>query len=357
MKLANIGVTFLLGLAGGTLFFLLHLPLPWILGSAFAVMTMNALRPQRIEWPKTLGEAGIIVVAFKLGQTVTVDTLRTIWNDLPGMILSSIMWICICLAIGLLFSKAAGISKEDGILGCVPGGLSQMVMIADGMKGANPGNVAIIQTARLVVVLYTVPFLAASFAGAGGGEAAAALPETAAAAAAASASWPAAAGYAALPVVPLIGWLAKRCKLPAGEFIGPFLLVGALAAAGMAWPEVPDGALSLAQVLIGIFIGQRVQPAIMWKNKRLGPLSFASAAFLVGLTAAAAWILTTLTSASIVTWFLALAPGGLGDVAVTALVLDADVQQVTAYQIFRLVIVLVAAPPFLRLVLRKNKHA
>lgn len=187
MKLANIGVTFLLGLAGGTLFFLLHLPLPWILGSAFAVMTMNALRPQRIEWPKTLGEAGIIVVAFKLGQTVTVDTLRTIWNDLPGMILSSIMWICICLAIGLLFSKAA--------------------------------------------------------------------------------------------------------------------------------------------------------------------------AFLVGLTAAAAWMLTTLTSASIVTWFLALAPGGLGEVAVTALVLGADVQQVTAYQIFRLVIVLVAAPPFLRLVLRKKKHA
>jgi uncharacterized membrane protein AbrB (regulator of aidB expression) len=81
------------------------------------------------------------------------------------------------------------------------------------------------------------------------------------------------------------------------------------------------------------------------------------AVFLVSVTVAAAWILSKLTQHSIVTWFLSLAPGGLNEVAVTALVLNADVTMVTAFQVVRIVIMLLLAPPLLLAIVRMKKRS
>lgn len=358
--------TLALGAAGGGLFAWIGLPLPWILGPAFAVMVLNAVRPGFAAWPRVLGDTGITVVAYVLGCTMTAGTLQTMAYDLPGMVLAGALWVAACTAIGLLFAKLTGLSVQDGVLGSMPGGLSQMVLLADDMKGADPGIVAIMQTSRLVVVLYTVPLLAAVFAGdpsALGGAPHVSGDAVGADGAAAAAGFgamltglPAAGGYAGLLLVPLMAWLGKRLRVPAGEFLGPVAVVGALAAAGFPWPQLPDGLLAAAQLLIGIYIGMRVQPRILLTNRRFGPLALVSAALLVGLTVLAAWVLTAAAGGSIVTWFLALAPGGLGEVAVTALVLGADVAQVTAYQLFRLLFVLVAVPPFLRWAFGRKKQ-
>ncbi|AGA59338.1 membrane protein AbrB duplication [Thermobacillus composti KWC4] len=364
--------TFAAGAAGGGLFAMLGLPLPWILGAAFAVMVLNTVRPGLAAWPRLMGDAGVAVVAYVLGSAMTFETVRTIAQGLPAMLLAAALWTAVCTAIGLLFAKATGLSVQDGVLGSMPGGLTQMVLLADQMRGADAGIVAIMQTSRLIVVLYMVPFLAALFAGgpaalggaagaaAGGGigigaddgTAGIAADGVAAAASAADGVWtglPPWAGYAALPLVPLAAWLARRIHLPAGEFLGPVLAVGALAAAGFPWPSMPAVLLAAAQLAIGIYIGQRVQPRILLTNRRFGPLSLLSACLLVALTALAAWGLSAAAGGSVATWFLALAPGGLGEMAVTALVLDADESRVTAYQLCRLLFVLLAAPPLLKL--------
>jgi uncharacterized protein len=353
VKGKNVAFSFLIGLAGGTVFYVAHLPLPWILGPAFATMVMNTVRPGKVEWPRWLGDAGIIVVAFLLGRTMTLEMAKTMLFNLPGMVSAGVLWLAVCFIIGLLFARLVRLSPLDGVLGCVPGGLSQMVLIAEDMKGADPGNVAIIQTARLVIVLYTVPFLATVWALMGMGPQAPAAPIVPPEGIATAGGLSGIIGYLALPLIPLSAWLSRKLKIPAGEFMGPFFLTGALAIAGLAWPSVPAPTLSFAQVLIGVFIGKRVQPRIMWTNKRLGPIALISGAFLVVITAVASLMLSLWTADSMVTWFLALAPGGLGEVAVTALVLGADVQQVTAYQLFRLIVVLVVAPPMLKLIMAR----
>ncbi len=345
-------ITLAAGAAGGTAFAFAGLPLPWVLGAAFAVMLMNGIAPGKASWPRWFGDAGIVVVAYVLGQRMTLETVRTMAHDLPGMVTAASLWIAVCIAIGFGFAKLARISKMDGVLGCMPGGLSQMILLADEMKGGDPGTVAIMQTSRLVVVLYTVPMLAAVFADGG----ASTPPAAAEAQAVAAASWPAAAGWAVLPLVPLSAWFARRAKLPAGEFLGPVLLVGALSAAGASLPAVPSPLLAIAQLLIGVYIGMRVQPRILIASKRFGPLALGAACLLVALTAAAAAVLSAWTGDSVVTWFLALAPGGLGEVALTALLLHADVQQVTAYQLFRLLFILLLAPPLLRYLLDRDRR-
>jgi hypothetical protein len=362
--------TFAAGAAGGGLFAAAGLPLPWILGAAFGVMALNTARPGAASWPRLIGDAGIVVVAYVLGCAMTVDAALTIARELPFMVLAAGLWTTVCAAIGLLLARLTGLSVQDGVLGSMPGGLTQMVLLADETRGADPGNVAIMQTSRLVVVLYTVPFLAAWFAGdagsaaAGSGAAAAGAgthPDTSGiqsgnAALGIPAGLPEWSGFAGLALVPLAAWLGRRIHLPAGEFLGPVLVVGAAAAAGFPWPAAPAPLISAAQLAIGIFIGCRVQPRILLHNRRFGPLSLLFACLLIVLTALAAWGASVSAGESIVTWFLALAPGGLGEMAVTAIVLGADEAQVTAYQIFRLLFVLFAAPPLIRLAFKWRRR-
>ncbi|GGF95083.1 AbrB family transcriptional regulator [Paenibacillus abyssi] len=345
-------LTFLIGLAGGGLFHAAHLPLPWILGPAFAAMVLNALRPGTIEWPDWIGYAGIVVVAYLLGQSMTLETVIMMLHDLPWMLTAAALWVAVCLLVGWGFARAARIDIATAMLGCVPGGLTQMVLIADHFKQADPGTVAIMQTSRLIVVLYTVPFLATWIAAPAEAMQAAAAASAGAGSIlneAAASQWPPFLGWLLMPLVPLSAWITRRLGLPAGEFLGPVLVVGALAIMGNPWPDVPGPLLAAAQLLIGIFIGKRVQLRMIWINKRLGPLSLATACLLVAITAGASWLISTWTVPTIVTWFLALAPGGLGEVAVTALLLGADVSQVTAYQLTRLFFVLLVAPPIVRL--------
>jgi membrane AbrB-like protein len=272
-------------------------------------------------------------------------------RDLPWMVTASLIWMFFCFFAGLLFSKLVGIDTSSGVLGCMPGGLTQMVLLAEDIQEANPGLVALIQTARLMVVLYTVPFLAAVFAGPPSDGA---LSRQLIALQAAEEGWPSYIGAALLPLVPAASWLASRLRIPAGEFLGPVLLAGGLSAAGCVWPSLPAPAVNAAQLLIGIYIGSRIQPRLMFSNKKLAPYALGTAILLVSLTAGASWFLSRVTDDSIVTWFLGLAPGGLGEVAATALALNADVAQVTAYQLFRLFAILLIAPHFLRWMLLNN---
>lgn len=351
MQYRKILYTLLFGLVGGALFFLLRLPLPWILGPALAVMVMNAVRPGLAQIPGWLSDIGIIVIAYMLARTLSPETGQRIILELPWMIVAALLWILVCFVIGLLFAKVARLDEASSVLGCMPGGLSQMVLMAEDVRGADPGTVALIQTIRLIVVLYTVPFLGTVFAGtsAGAGETVAGF------AAEGTEGWPALYGYVLLPFVLVAAWALRRLKVPVGEFVGPALFTGILAALGCTWPEVPNALLAAAQLVVGLRIGIRVKPRMIWTNKRLAPLAFASGALLVLIAAFASWLLAVTTSDTIVTWFLAIAPGGLAEVAATAIVLGADVTQVTAYQMARLFMILLFAPPLLRWLLTLHR--
>ncbi|GIQ69948.1 AbrB family transcriptional regulator [Xylanibacillus composti] len=344
-------------LAGGGLFQLVGLPLAWMLGPAFAMMTVKTAWPQRIAWPRILGDAGVVVVAYLLGRSMTKATAVTILHDLPFMMATALLWLVLGFLVGWLFAKLARIDTVSGILGCSPGGLTQMVIVADSDSRADAGTVAIVQTCRILVVLYTVPFTAAWMAHAGTSEGAAAAGQgPAAQIAEASLAAPSFYGYLLLPAVPLAAWLLRRMKVPAGEFLGPVLLVGVLAASGFAWPEVPELLTAAAQACIGLFIGSRVRLRILLENKRLAPLALAAGGFFVSLTLAAAWAISAVAEGSIITWFLALSPGGLGEVAVTAMQLGANDAQVTAYQVFRLLFILFLVPFLVNLTRKKWKE-
>jgi uncharacterized membrane protein AbrB (regulator of aidB expression) len=76
---------------------------------------------------------------------------------------------------------------------------------------------------------------------------------------------------------------------------------------------------------------------------------------MMGLCAGFAWLLAVLTGLHPATLVLGTAPGGIAEMAITAKVLQLGVPVVTAFQVCRLVAVLVLAEPVYRWLSRKDK--
>lgn len=342
--------TFILGLLGGCLFYVLHLPLAWVLGPALPIMLMNVFRPEEVKWPSPIFRTGIVVLAYVIGRTITKELAGRMLTELPWMVLSAFVWIAISVVLAFMLSKWARLELSTAMLGCVPGGMSQMVLIAQDMNRGDAGLIAILQASRVLVVLYTVPFLATVFAQNHEGEMVSNMMQMS------SPTSPQLWGYIALPLVVLAAWIARRTRFSGGDFLFVFLTVGALSIAGIHWPEVPDLLLTVVQLGMGIFIGSIVQPRTTFANKRLAPIALLSAFILVSFSAAAAWILSMVTHESVASWFLAIVPGGLNEMVLVSLGLNEDVIKVAAYQIIRLMIILFIAPSILKLILKRIKY-
>ena len=83
--------------------------------------------------------------------------------------------------------------------------------------------------------------------------------------------------------------------------------------------------------------------------------SVALASFvMMALCAAFAWVLSWLTGLHPATLVLGTSPGGIAEMAITAKVLQLGVPMVTAFQVCRLVAVLVLAEPVYRWLARRQ---
>mgnify|MGYP006191536157 CR=1 FL=1 len=103
-----------------------------------------------------------------------------------------------------------------------------------------------------------------------------------------------------------------------------------------------------AQLLIGVSLGVRFTPAFAHTAPRwLGSIALASFV-MMGLCAGFGWVMAQLTGLHPVTLLLGTAPGGIAEMAITAKVLQLGVPVVTAFQVCRLVAVLVLAEPLYR---------
>jgi membrane AbrB-like protein len=131
-------------------------------------------------------------------------------------------------------------------------------------------------------------------------------------------------------------------------FIGALLVAMGLTMNGIELSAVPQPLTNLAQVVIGISLGVRFRAEFVHTAPRW--LLAVAAGTLVMLVACAlfgaglAW-LAGLNPATLV---LGTSPGGIAEMAITAKVLQLGVPVVTAFQVCRLVAVLVLVEPLYR---------
>ena len=130
-------------------------------------------------------------------------------------------------------------------------------------------------------------------------------------------------------------------------FIGALLVAMGLTMAGIELSAVPQAMTNAAQLLIGVSLGVRFRAEFVHTAPRwLLAVAVGTVGMLVvcaGFGVGLAW-LTGLHPATMV---LGTAPGGIAEMAITAKVLQLGVPVVTAFQVCRLVAVLMLVEPLL----------
>ena len=335
--------TLLLALAAALLCVWLRTPLPWMIGPLLATSIASVLGAPTRAWPPLRNGAQWLIAA-SLGLYFTPQVTALV-ASLWWAILLAVAW---ALALGWGFGRwlhgrhAARIGGEPGTAWATTyfsgsiGGASEMTLLAE-RAGGRSDLVAAAHTVRLVIVTLLIPFVF-QYSGLHGLDAS--LPG------ARTVEWR---GLALLAATSGAGaWLMSRTGRANPWFMGALLVSMGVTMAGIEWSAMPRELTNAAQLVIGVSLGVRFQREFLRAAPRwlldvaLGTLGMVLAC------AAFALLLAWGTHLHPATLVLGTSPGGIAEMAITAKVLQLGVPVVTAFQVCRLVAVLVLVAPLYR---------
>jgi membrane AbrB-like protein len=332
--------TLLLALAAALLCVWLRTPLPWMIGPLLATSLASILGAPTRSWPP-LRNAAQWVIASALGLYFTPQVTALV-ASLWWAIVLAIAW---ALGLGWGFGRwlharhAQRIGGEPRtrwattyFAGSI-GGASEMTLLAEREHGRSD-LVAAAHTVRLVIVTLAIP-PAILYSGLHGLDTS--LPG------ARDLHLP---GLLLLAAATAAGaWLMARTGRANPWFMGALVVSMGITMAGVELSALPNGATNAAQLLIGISLGVRFRREFL----RAAPLWLLDVALgtvaMIVLCAGFAWLLAWGTKLHVATLVLGTSPGGIAEMAITAKVLQLGVPVVTAFQVCRLVAVLVLVEP------------
>lgn len=324
-----------LGGIGGWLFVQARLPLPWMLGSMVFCTTAALLRLP-VAAPPVIRPPMTMVIGVMLGAGFKPEVIAQIPNWLPtiaGLVLFMIACAIVCVG---YFRRVAGFDPVTAFFAGMPGGLVEMVTVGE-EKGGDARIIALIHSARILLVVMTLPFIVQWLGGVpiGGNRVAGpSITQTPFHAELALL----ACGLAGI----VVGhWL----RLPAKFLLGPMLVSAAVHLAGLSNAVPPFEVVNAAQLVLGVTIGCRFVGTAPATILRVLLLSVGSTILLLALTLSFAWLVALVSVHGHVPLILAYSPGGLAEMSLIALALHTEVAFVAAHHIIRVFLVMVCAGP------------
>lgn len=217
----RIAITHAIAATGVAVFLVLSLPLPWLLGPIFACL-IAALAGVPMRGIPVLNNAMRSILGVAVGATFTtalVITMASMWSTL---ILVPVMVAAIGLVGVPYFQRLWGFDFATSYYGAMPGGLQDMLIFGE-EAGGNVRALSLIHATRVMVIVVALPFILQGYWGVDlsnpPGAPAASLPL---------------AQMALMVVAGLGGWqIAKRVGLFGASILGPMILAGIFALAGL----------------------------------------------------------------------------------------------------------------------------
>jgi membrane AbrB-like protein len=326
----------------------LHTPIPWMLGPLLVTAIASVLgAPTRSA--TSLRNAGQWVIGAALGLYFTPQ-VGALVVSLWWAIALAVLW---ALAMGAMFGGwlqrqhavdfaqgPPGAGRATCYFASAIGGASEMTLLAE-RHGARTDLVAASHSVRLVIVVLTVPFAMQGVQSHWG------LPVD-------TRLLPGAGvvdglGLLGLALATAVGALVMaRLKRSNPWFMGALWVSMGVTLAGFEWSTVPTALSNAAQLVIGVSLGVRFQRDFVHTAPRwLWSVALGTLGMLV-LSAGLGQCLAWLTGLQAATLILGTAPGGIAEMAITAKVLQLGVPVVTAFQVCRLVAVLMLVGPLYR---------
>jgi membrane AbrB-like protein len=324
------------------MFYLLNLPLPWMLGALFATMAASIAKAP-ILGPAQLRPAVVAVIGVLLGSRFTPDVIAQAGAWIGTVAILMVYVIAVALVVVPFYRFAGKFDWITAYFAGMPGGLSEMIEIGEA-SGAKPAPIILAHSLRIVVTIALIAFWFRIVEGHDVGASMAGVE--------APLTWFDAALLLASAVLGSV--IGVTLRFPAPTFLGP-LLVSALLHLGGVTESAPPGLLvNTAQVLLGTVLGCRFLGISARTLLPAAALALGATLLTLGLAMAAGLAMWHVAGISPDQALLALAPGGLTEMGLIALAIQADVAFVALHHVVRILFVIVLSPLAFRLLMARG---
>jgi hypothetical protein len=310
------------------------LPLPWVLGPMFGVgfLSLTGIAGRQ---PIILRNTGQVSLGLALGLYFSPAVIAELSTMAGWMILGAVFSLCVGILFARFMQRFARLDGYTAVYSSAIGAAGDMAIQAQKL-GADGASVATSHAIRLMIVVTVIPFIGSAW-----GLDASALAERAKALLPLIDPWHLAVIAVLAGALPI---LAQRTRFPNPWVLIPLCCAGGYAAMGNE-TRLPDLLVNAGTLLLGWNLGQhmtreffRASPRVMLGAALMTIgmliLAFAFAAFLHFVVA-----LPPLTA------MVAASPGGIVEMSITAKVLGLGAAVVTAFQLVRLISVIVLVKP------------
>ena len=324
------------GVLGVLLFYLLQMPLPWMLGSLFGALLATSMPGIHVVRPIKLANPVRAILGLAVGSAFTPALLHEVAQYLLSLSLL-LPFMVATVWLGLLyFHKIVGFERHTAFFCSLPGGMMEMTLICEAY-GADMRRVALIHTTRVLLIVFTVPFAIHYWTHAD-----------------LSGRIPIAAPITELPldqalilaIAASIGWgVMYRMRLPGAAIVGPMVCGAVVYALGWTTERVPDELISVAQLILGTSIGCAFVNITLREMLHVMLMTLGYFVMLMVLAMGMAMSVHMLTEIPLVATVLAFIPGGHAEMNVIALMINVAVPYIALHHILRMFLVMTVAPP------------
>lgn len=335
----RLGLALAIGGAGGWAFSRLGMPLPWLLGS-MSTCTVAALMKAPMAAPRPVRPPMSAVIGVMLGAGFSAEIFAEIGSLGPtmlGLLLFLIVSGTVCTAYLRLVAR---FDLPTAYFAAMPGGLVDMVLLGE-ERGGDPRAIALAHAARIMLLVFTLPFLVQFLSGVDLGSRV--QPGNSIF----DAPWT---SHLWLLATALCGaWIGKALRFPAGALTGPLTVSAAVHVSGVSGFQPSAEIINFAQLVLGTFVGCSFLGTPPRMVLRILLLSLGTTAILVALTIGFAVLVSRFSTYEPLPLILAYSPGGFAEMSLIALALRVEVAFVVAHHLARVLLVLVGAALVFRL--------
>lgn len=332
------------GMIGASVFWALHLPLPWMLGALVFTM-ITAISGVKIKGPERLRPIVIMVIGVLLGSRFSPEVLGQAGQWIGTLTILVVCLLVLSVLVVPFYRYFGKLDWTTAYFAGMPGGLAEMIELGES-RGGKPLPIILAHSFRVVFIIAAIGIWFRVIQGVTVGS---------------IDSWsevwsiPAPVEILLLLMAALGGaFLGKALRIPAPMMLGPMIFSAVLHLGGLSEAQPPQFLVIIAQVVLGTVLGCKFYGLPIGQLWKAAKLAFGATLLSLGVALAFAELMVLSAGIDLDQGLLTLAPGGLTEMALVALAIKADAAFVALHHVVRIVLVIAFAPIAYRLLDRKG---
>lgn len=313
-------------------------PIPWMLGSLIltAIFKVNGAN---ILCHVAFRKIGQWIIGIALGLYFGPETVAIIKNLLPYVLVGCVFALVIGIIGSAILYRWGRVDYTTAFFSSTVGGASEMVVLAERYGSTKMQLVASAHSLRVLIIVVSIPFIYQLLGIKGDMDSQSAITFF---------SW-----YGLLKLALLSGvvcFVFDRINVPNAMMLGALVVTILLTANDVVFTYLRPEIQNIGQLLLGWSLGSNYRPGFL----KQAPRFFAAVTLMTTVYLLVALIfcivVAYLSGIYFPTAVLAMSPGGIAEMAITAKVLMLGAPIVTSFQVSRLIFVLVTVGPSYKLI-------